>query len=79
VANLRCAVHERSSEVARLVVVAHPFHTVLDERGRFEWSGVPSGRISVVALWPDGRSASVEQLVPVQKTVDIDLVVGATP
>jgi hypothetical protein len=64
IASLRCTVHERAGETARLVVLAHPFHAVLDASGHFAWSGVPAERIAVVALHPDGRAARVEQLVP---------------
>jgi hypothetical protein len=60
---LRCAVHERSSERARLVVVAHPFHAVLDASGHFAWSGVPTEPITIAVLHPDGRAARVEHRV----------------
>jgi hypothetical protein len=64
VASLRCTVHERAGEHARLVVVAHPFHAVLDDAGRFAWSGVPEAeRVAIVALHPDGRQTRAEQLV----------------
>ena len=35
IANLRCSVHERADEVERLVVMANPFHAVLDDDSRF--------------------------------------------
>jgi hypothetical protein len=57
IVSLRCAVHERAGEIARLVVVSHPFHAILDGAGRFDWSGVPAGRVTVAALQPDGRLA----------------------
>jgi hypothetical protein len=64
ITNLRCTVHERAGEHARLVVVAHPFHAVVDAAGRFAWSGVPEAeRATVVALHPDGRVAHAEQPV----------------
>lgn len=77
VAALRCAVHERSTESARLVVVAHPFHTLLEERGHFEWSGVPAGRVTLVALLADGRTARLETDVLARKVADVALVIGA--
>src|SRR6266542_857548 len=60
VVKLRCAVHERSGEQAQLVVLTHPFHAVLDETGRFEWSGIPAGRITLDAIHPDGRVARAD-------------------
>jgi hypothetical protein len=64
IATLRCTVHERAGEHARLVVVSHPFHAVLDETGRFAWSGVPAAEsIAVVALTPDGRVVRAAQPV----------------
>jgi hypothetical protein len=64
ISNLRCTVHEHAGEHARLVVVAYPFHAVLDDAGRFGWSGVPEAeRITVTAVHPDGRTVGVDQPV----------------
>jgi hypothetical protein len=60
-ATLRCTVHERSTETGRLVVVAHPFHSLLDESGHFAWAGIPPGHVAIAALAADGRTARVEQ------------------
>jgi hypothetical protein len=77
VAKLRCAVHERSHESARLIVVAHPFHAELDEGGRFHWSGLPAGRITVVALHPDGREAHGDAEIMAGHDVQMKLILTA--
>jgi hypothetical protein len=74
ISNLRCTVHERAGEYARLVVVAHPFHAVLDGAGRFAWSGVPVERVTIAALHPDGRVARTEpQLVTKGRALSVAL------
>lgn len=60
IVNLRCTVHERAGEVARLVVLSHAFHVILDASGRFDWSGVPAGRVILAALQADGRVVRTE-------------------
>jgi hypothetical protein len=70
IVKLRCAVHERSGEQALLVVVAHPFHAVVDASGSFEWSEIPAGRLTVAAVHPDGRLARTEhEVVPSSLTL----------
>jgi hypothetical protein len=76
VASVRCAVHERAGEVARLVVVAHPFHAVLDSSGRFAWSGVPAARVTLSAVAADGRVARVEANVVARETASVHLVLA---
>jgi hypothetical protein len=74
VATLRCTVHERADEHARLVVVAHPFHAILDGARHFTWSGVPAtDRITVVALHPDGRQTRAETPVTAGRSAAVVL------
>ncbi|HEX9296304.1 MAG TPA: hypothetical protein VF881_10725 [Polyangiaceae bacterium] len=73
IVKLRCAVHERSGEQAQLIVVAHPFHTVLDATGSFEWSGIPAGRLTLAAVHPDGRIARTDHEVVASSLTSVKL------
>jgi hypothetical protein len=73
VTSLRCAVHERSSETARLVVVSHPFHATLDGAGRFAWSGIPKGRVAIAAVGLDGRTARAALSINARESVRLEL------
>jgi hypothetical protein len=79
IASLRCTVHERAGETARLVVVAHPFHAVLDGTGRFTWSRVPSQRVTVAALHADGRMTRAEAAVERGGAATVALTLPAGP
>jgi hypothetical protein len=78
ISNLRCTVHERADGHAHLVVVAHPFHAVLDDTGRFAWSGVPAAEhLTIVALHPSGRVARVDQPVTRGRATSVALALPA--
>jgi hypothetical protein len=62
IASLRCTVHERA-EHGQLVVVAHPFHAVLDASGRFAWTGVPAEHVTIAVVHQDGRMTRAEAAV----------------
>jgi hypothetical protein len=73
VTSVRCAVHERSNETARLVVVSHPFHATLDQAGRFNWSAIPRGRVAIAAVGLDGRTARVELSITARESARLEL------
>lgn len=66
VVTLRCRVHQRKAdgtpaeEEAHLGVFGHPFFAITGADGRFSWSGVPAGALSVAA-WERTRGESKQE------------------
>src|SRR5262249_21082960 len=59
VLSLGCTAH-RDEAPARLVVLSHPCSAWSDGEGRFTLRGVPSGRLHLAALRPDGKEAGAD-------------------
>ncbi len=68
---LRCGVH--AGERATLLLVAHPWITRTDPRGRFEIRGAPAGACVVEAILDGGSVARAEALVVAGGATDVEL------
>lgn len=73
---LLCGVHPKESTAAYLAVLNHPFAVITGADGRYDFTNVPRGELTLAAFHPTRGRSSIQVAVE-SKEVHRDIVVGA--